>query len=365
MKETVLTSRARFYEFYISMFEKLNEQFLTGHSMSAFVEFYENKQCIVQSLTEGCTFSRTADIAFNVLLDAELFVGSVFISGGARMLYDSVINAANNLKTNNTFYRQLIVSRALLEIDFGASMQLLSKAKEIQALSARVVHGEEGKILCYSGFWHLVAGKTEQGVQVLKEALPLLMKDIPNHTVLRLSVCQILAIYYRFKKESSSFNLFYGKALQECKAAGDTQLLVISEMERTGKTTDQENMARRSNDNQALQLQVILLVTLATNSFSDFETKQFVNNVAMEILEDGATAAQHSSPGLSQFQRNIAYMFCVLNKIEDAAKLSEASINYHLKALKRGNSDQEELQRRTKHFPGEDTLHQESLGKGY
>ena len=369
MKETVLTSRARFYEFYISIFEKLNEQFLTGHSMSAFNEFYENKQCIIQSLTEGSTFSRTADIVFNVLGRAELFVSSVSPIGGTFMLYDSVIKAANNLKTNSVFYRQLIVSRALFEIPLGAegaTMQLLSKAKEIQALSASVVDGEEGKRLCYSGICHLVTGKTEQGVQVLKEALPL-MEDIPNQTVLRLSVCQILAVYYRFKKDSSSFKLFYGKALQECKAAGDTQLLVIPEMEIIRlKTTNQENVPRRSNDNHPLQLEVLCFVTLATKGFSDFETKQFANNVALKILKCIETArAQHSSPGLSQFQRNVAYMFLFLNKIEDAAKLSEASINYHLSALKQCNSDQEELQRPTKHFPGDDTLHQESLAKSF
>ena len=367
MKETLLTSRARFYEFYISLFEKLNKQFLTGQSKSAFDQFYENKQCIMQSLTEGCTFCRlTADIVFNVLVRAELFVSSVFLSGGGAMLYDSAIKAANNLKTN-AFYRQLIVSRALFDIPLGAggaTMQLLSKAKGIQALPASVVDGEEGKTLCFSGICHLVAGKTEQGVLVLKEALPLL-KDIPDQTVLRLSVCQILAIYYRFRKDSSSFRQFYSKALQECKAAGDTQLLVIPEMESTGKTNDQESMSRKGNNNHPLQLQVILLVTIATSSFSDFETKHFVNNAALEILKDNENGAQHSSPGLSQFQRNVIFFFYVFNKTEEVAKLSEASINYHEKALRQCKSNQEELQRRTKHLPEDDTLHQESLSKSF
>ena len=367
MKETLLTSRARFYEFYISLFEKLNKQFLTGQSKSAFDQFYENKQCIMQSLTEGCTFCRlTADIVFNVLVRAELFVSSVFLTGGGAMLYDSAIKAANNLKTN-AFYRQLIVSRALFDIPLGAggaTMQLLSKAKGIQALPASVVDGEEGKTLCFSGICHLVAGKTEQGVLVLKEALPLL-KDIPDQTVLRLSVCQILAIYYRFRKDSSSFRQFYSKALQECKAAGDTQLLVIPEMESTGKTNDQESMSRKGNNNHPLQLQVILLVTIATSSFSDFETKHFVNNAALEILKDNENGAQHSSPGLSQFQRNVIFFLYVFNKTEDVAKLSEASIDYHEKALRQCKSNQEELQRRTKHLPEDDTLHQESLSKSF
>ena len=114
--------------------------------------------------------------------------------------------------------------------------------------------------------------------------------------------CSLLPLQ---RVDSSSFMEFYSKALQECKAAGmDTQLLLIPEMESAGKTTDQECMTRRSNGNHPLQLQGILLVTLATKGLSDFETKQFVNNVAVEILKENETASQHNSPGLPQFQRN-------------------------------------------------------------
>ena len=61
---------------------------------------------------------------------------------------------------------------------------------------------------------------------------------------------------------------------------------------------------RRSTGNHPLQLQGILLVTLATKGLSDFETKQLVSNVAVEILKENETASQHNSPGLPQFQRN-------------------------------------------------------------
>ena len=54
MKETVLISKYRFRAFYIAQFEKLNENFLSGRSMSAFIEFYEDEINIVQSLIDGC-----------------------------------------------------------------------------------------------------------------------------------------------------------------------------------------------------------------------------------------------------------------------------------------------------------------------
>ena len=98
MKEDVLKSKARFYTFYVSRFEALNEQFLKGNSMSAFLEFYEDKESFIQSLLESCSDSRTANRTFDVLIKAELFLDSVFWSSneGANFdkVYDSALKAA-------------------------------------------------------------------------------------------------------------------------------------------------------------------------------------------------------------------------------------------------------------------------------
>ena len=61
MKEIFYDSKTRFHAYYLSLFKKLNEQFLTGRSMSAFIAFYEDKQNIVQSLVDGCSYPETAD----------------------------------------------------------------------------------------------------------------------------------------------------------------------------------------------------------------------------------------------------------------------------------------------------------------
>ena len=152
--------------------------------------------------------------------------------------------------------------------------------------------------------------------------------------------CNLLPLQ---RLDSSSFVEFYSKALQECKVAGNTQLLLIPEKESAGKTTNQECMARRSTDNHPLKLQGILLVTLATKGLSDFETKQFVNNVAVEILNENETASWPTQ--LTWFvtvstQLDEVAVFYFLNKIEDSAKLTEASTSYHGKALKQCNSTQ-------------------------
>jgi len=78
MKEVFLKSKARLCRFYVSRFENLNEEFLTGHSMSAFIDFYEDEQSITRSLVEGSSASEAAEDLFEVLVNADIFLYSLF-----------------------------------------------------------------------------------------------------------------------------------------------------------------------------------------------------------------------------------------------------------------------------------------------
>jgi len=113
MKETILDAKSRLRAFYVSRFEELNEQFLTGDSMSAFVEFYEHEQSLLPSLIDGCYDSKTSDNVFRALVKAELFLDSLFWCQGEKInnIYDSAIDAARK-DGNNVIYRKLLVSLA-------------------------------------------------------------------------------------------------------------------------------------------------------------------------------------------------------------------------------------------------------------
>ena len=80
MAQTSVASQGRLKAFYISLFEKLNQQFLTGHSMAAYIAFYEDKENIIQSLVEGCSVFKTADGVFDILVRGEMFLDSLFWS---------------------------------------------------------------------------------------------------------------------------------------------------------------------------------------------------------------------------------------------------------------------------------------------
>ena len=86
MKKTILDAKSRLREFYVSRFEELNEQFLIGNSMSAFLDFYEHEQCFLTSLIEGCYDSKTSENVFRALVKAELFLDSLFWFPGRKVL---------------------------------------------------------------------------------------------------------------------------------------------------------------------------------------------------------------------------------------------------------------------------------------
>ena len=368
MKETILDAQSRLRAFYVSRFEELNEQFLTGNSMSAFIEFYEHEQSFLNSLIEGCYDSKTSDNVFRALVKAELFLDSLFWCEGEKIdkMYDSAIEATKK-DGNNVFYRQLLVSLAFTEVTWGSkgrTMQLISDGK----YEPSSPDNDIGKHLCYSGIYQLVTGKTEHGVQLLQEALSLMNGD-PEQRILKIILFQILAVYHRSKKNSSRMSMWYTKALEECRAVGDTKLLIIPAMKNTDRDNGEEKeMVLRNSENlinAPLTLEVLCIVNEAIKHLPDPDTKQYVSNVVLNIAKEFKSPVLHSSLALFNFQRSVnSILQNVSSKREDAAKLSAERILYLEKAIEQCKSSKESL---LIHEPNSATLalHQEALANSY
>ncbi|XP_020607321.1 uncharacterized protein LOC110045999 [Orbicella faveolata] len=370
MKETILNAKSRFRAFYVSRFEMLNEQFLTGNSMSAFIEFYEHGESFLTSLIEGCYDSKTSDNAFRALVKAELFLDSLFWCEGDKIdkIYDSAIEAARK-DGSNVIYRQLLVSLAFTEVTLGSqgrTMQLLSEGK-YEPSSPSVAVDDRGKHLCCSGIYQLVTGKTENGVQLLQEALCLL-NDTPEQRILRIITFQMLAIYHRFKKNSSGMSMFYSKAREECRVVGETHLLIIPAMENTDRENGEEEMVLRNSENvinPPLTVEVLCLVSKATEHLPDADVKRSASNTLLNIAKEIEKPLLQSSIGLFNFQRNVNRILQSLSsRREDAAKLSAERIMYHEKAIEKCKRSKENS---PIHEPNSATLalHQEALAKSY
>ncbi|XP_068751504.1 uncharacterized protein [Montipora capricornis] len=295
MEEIVANAKCRFHAHYISRFDKLNNEFLNGHSMDAFIAFYEEKQSFLESLVDGCTDPRIAENVFKVLIKAEMFLDTLFWcsmeSDNFDTVYDSALKSASAL--GNTHYqRRLLASKAFGEITWGAggsSMQLLEKAYEIQSKSCLVSDDERSKYLCYFGICQLVNGEVESGIQCLQEALSL-MRESGEQKILRLVVNQVMAVYYQFLNDPSTSTYYYDKARKECSSAADEQLIVIPPLGRKGKKPKKGKELQTntfdSGNYWPLQFLVIFHIRKAAKNFFDTDTQQFVINPALRMLND-------------------------------------------------------------------------------
>ena len=332
MKDTICSSRCRLKSFYVSLFEKLNEQFLTGCSMKAFLTFYENEQILIQSLLEALSNPRTASTVIDVLVKGDLFLLSLYFVGSEAfnsidLIYDSALKVAKEHQPNESFL-QLLVSKAFQEVSWGAegsTVQLLSKASQISNAEA------QGKRMCYLGLNHLVRGNREDGVQHLREALQL-MKGSPEQTVLRHLALQILTTLFPFRKNQPDLNQALCNAQMECKSARDTELLLISSKDDANcvKENQQGTLTGILSD-QPLKLLITFLFREATKNFMDIDTKQRIRNSLHRMLTEIEKEEQIST-GLCNFYRNVV---AVLEETEDATLHHRNRISYHEAAVGR------------------------------
>jgi len=354
MKETVFLSKSRFHAFYITQFKKLNENFLSGRSMSAFIEFYEDEENIVESLIDGCLDSKTADRVFDVLVEADLFLDSLFWSEGSTFykVFDSALMAANRTG-KKVLYRNLLTSKAFGQVTWGASgftEKLLSLSEAVQVPTSSNCAGEKGKHLCYYGLHQLVIGKTEDGIEVLEEALSS-MNTSQEHTILRLIIFQIFAIYYQSKNDSLSSSSFYIKAQKECRNVTDSFLPAIPmpepEIKKAGEHCIIPTNKANPSENQPLQVEVIIIIIiiilflLCKKNFSPSDTNEMFSSFLLTLINDCKSTLNATKNGWFNFHRNVVALIRSIGRVEDALKLTEERISFHQELLQQSNEEKE------------------------
>ena len=194
------------------------------------------------------------------------------------------------------------------------------------------------------------------------------MNDSPEQAILKLVTFQILAVYYRCRNNLSNASFFYRKALQQCRAAGNTELLVIPPLEIKEKRTTDKSKPHRSTNlllNQPLKVEVIFLLTEATQSFSDTDTKQYLSNVLLQILKEIETEVPVSL-GFISFQSNAAVLPTFFNQVvQDPVKLYEGRISYHQRALKQCHESKRSSANKEEDPATLHQVHSEALAKCY
>ncbi|XP_066017483.1 uncharacterized protein [Pocillopora verrucosa] len=360
MEETILIANTRFLLFYIDLAEKLNEMFLTGHSMKALIEFFDNERSIVKSLMDGCTNDKVADRVLQVLAKAEFFLATVFYDNELNFdnIFESAVKAASQLGRSD-LHRQLLQSKAfgyMTRGGGGKTMLLLSEARRLQSLTTTICPEERGKHLCYCGIYQLVVGQTQDGVESLKYAIPPLNKTA-EHKVLRLIILQILAIFYRCTNYEMSA-MFYDRAVQECRDAEDMHLLVIPDNNGEANYWDEHRVPSSTENlgNEPIEIAVIYLVGRVIAKISSTEITDFSIKLLLRLLQGIESTNEMTKPGWFKFQANSISMLRIFHKYQEGLSLTHKLITYHLSSLQKGTAGEENTS---------SSLHKEALAECY
>ena len=291
--------------------------------MQAFIDFYEEKQNIIESLMESCSDPKTCDVSFGVLTKAEIFLDSLFWCEGK--IIDKVYDHATKKVQafgKSVFYSQLLLSLAFGEVTWGIhgrSMTLLSKA---DGLSLSI--DDKRKLLCYKGICQLASGKIDDGIQSFQKAL-CSMSDSSEERILRVTALQILVTYFLFMKKKTTSLELYTTALHECRALGDTSLLVIPLVNNKELRMIEGDMPKADvTTTQPLRLEMICVVSKATEMSSDYETKQAISKSVLRMSNEIDKQILPHSIGLWIFRCNVNMTLSnVMNNPEEASKLCD------------------------------------------
>ena len=327
MKDVLLRSKTRLLEFYISLFAKLSERFVSGQSMSAFTDFHQDKQNIISSLIDGCSDSSTCDSVFEALIQGMLLMDTVLWSD--RVLFDKIYDAALTQAAkhdNMTTYNHLLLAKGFSEVswrsDEGETLWLLSsKANEVLACSS----GEQkGKFLCCLGIHKLSNGQMKDGVQYLKESLAHLMDTTdPTLKILKIIMFQIVATYFESTINEIEATKYFENAIDECRAWRNCDLILSQKDKRIA---DQRDLP--------LVLEVHFLITKATKLFSSAErVKSFEEDVLQMKENSDANQLSITKDGSFYFQRFIAGVLAEMTSYEEAIKLIQNLIDAQERVL--------------------------------
>ncbi|CAB3996059.1 Nephrocystin-3 [Paramuricea clavata] len=192
MKDVLVSSKARFVEYYIELFHHLNSRFTKGDSMIAFKTFFVEEQRILSSLTNGLNDDVLLQKVVDVLQKCEFFLDSLY---------------PNSLWKLNFYTSRLCPSRTISVLPPEDD----ETSRKISLLPISV----QGKLLCYKGIYELSNGGGETAAQSIEDGLLQLSND-SEHVILKILAFHFLTIYYKCTGNSVRCEQYRAKAVETC-----------------------------------------------------------------------------------------------------------------------------------------------------
>ena len=290
--EVAFTAKIRFYNYYLCLFESLNEHFLTGKSLTAAFTFFRERKNIYLSFYESLSHERLCDKVFHVLSQSELFLVMLYEDDldSVKSLYNFAIKKSEEQK-DDLAYCKLVVSKCFQKTLYtGTEFLFHSEIARVRNKNASLHDGIEAKCLCYEGIYAVSNGMVKSGVELMEKGVSNLTKRF-DQQILKSITLQLLALYYIFLNKLEKSEQFSQMAFDQCNEIGDQRLFVIGEF--------RENQEKK---NQPLILGHVCLLSIWAREFLSDKMKSRWCNIVFELQSQLEVAAQSSGNGTPLFQ---------------------------------------------------------------
>ena len=231
------SSQIFFCQYYLSLFEKLNDDFLAGKSIDCpkLEDIMQHLwMAMLQVLRDSSKYSNMFSTLFRILSKSEIFFFLISMphvaSGEVSKIYDLAIEKSKTFP-DNFFYFKLYVSKYFQGIAFSAFVRCVDVVdipKSVRDSISQASDGTAAKLSCYEAIFDICNGYVNRGTVQIEKCLDGLQKS-PDHLLLKCICFQILMVYYSCLKQAELSHEFRKMALEVCAEIGNFNLFLAGD----------------------------------------------------------------------------------------------------------------------------------------
>ncbi|CAB4000107.1 WD repeat-containing alr2800 [Paramuricea clavata] len=275
------SSRIRFCRYYLLLFERINDDFLSGKSVDT-AELEDALKHLSTTMryfmTTTCSLENFQEL-FCILSKSEIFL--FFIGGSLDLdipkLYDFAIEKCRTQQYNYA-YSKLYVSKCFQNIVFSSLLSEFEYVEIPEHIREDVMllsDGSAAKLGCYEGISLISKRNIKSGIECIEKHVDGL-QACADQKLVKCLCLQLLALFYTDLKECSKSSKFSREAIEVCKDIGNYNLFLTGDFQKTLFLTQKEYKGE----------QLILFVCLLfvwSNEFLSKDTQLYFLNLVHQL----------------------------------------------------------------------------------
>jgi tetratricopeptide (TPR) repeat protein len=279
-KNVFQSSRIRFCSYYFLLFERINDDFLSGKSVDTpqLQDTMEHLSIAIYYFTTSTSSLENCEDLFRILSKSEIFIFLIGLPSVQSLdipkFYDFAIEKCRTQQYNDA-YSKLHVSKYFQSIAFPMffSSKYLEIPEHVHEAVMLLSDGSAAKLGCYEGISLISKGNIKSGIECIEKSVD----GLQNCADQRLTKClclQVLAVFYTdlnaYQAKSSKLSR---EAIEVCKEIGNYNIFLIGDWDET------LSMTQREYKGEQLILFVYLLTMWSKQILSDQTQLYFLNFV--------------------------------------------------------------------------------------